>query len=200
MNKWLRWIPRSLSPRQQWFAGGGCIVAAMLLLARIVYLPLLADIGYRYARLQELRVKLADVRVLKNQQPAQRKALAQTKARYQALRYQVGEGQSIARILETLGQQAKRHRLELVAVQPPVEEETPRRVIVGADMTLRELPLSVQLTGRYRQAGEFLGEFYHAPFLSSVRQLKIAKPQADRATIQADVALVVYLAEAGARR
>jgi Tfp pilus assembly protein PilO len=116
------------------------------------------------------------------------------------LRHQVGEGQSIARILETLSQQAKRHRLELVAVQPPIEEEEPRRVGVGAEMILRELPLSVHVTGRYRQIGEFLGALSHAPFLSSVRHVRMMKPQADRATIQADLALVVYLADAGARR
>ena len=200
MNKLWNWVPRSLSPRRQWLAGLVLASAGALLLLRVVYLPLLAGIGHRYARLQEVRVKIADVRVLKEQQPTQQKALAQMKARQQTLQHQVGEGQSVARILETLSQQAKRHRLELVAVQPPAEEEAPRRVSVGPDMTLRELPLSVQLIGRYRQVGEFLGELYHAPFLSSVRQVMIAKPQADRAIIQADLALVVYLADAGPRR
>lgn len=200
MNKLLSWIPRSLNARQQWLAGMALACAGMLLLLRVVYLPLLAGIGDRYARLQELRVKIADVRVLKEQQPTQQKALDHIKARYQVLRQQVGEGQSIARILETLSRQAKHHRLELVAVQPPAEEEEPRRVSVGSDLTLRELPLSVQLTGRYRQVGEFLGELSRAPFLSSVRQLRMTKPQADRATIQADLALVVYLADAGPRR
>lgn len=199
LNKFLsRFTALARAPEHQWLVGAAGIGLGALLVCRVLYLPLVATIGDRYARLRELRVKLADARVLTKQQPSQEQALARMTARYKIVERQVGEGQSVARILETLSQQAKHHRLELVAVQPPAEEDGPRRLGLGPEMALRETPLTVQLTGRYRHVGEFLGELFHAPFLSSVRQLSMTKPHAERPALQADLALLVYLAE-GAR-
>lgn len=190
-----RFGARARVSRYSWLLGAVATALGALLVFRWLYLPLFAALRDRYARVQELQVKIDDVQLLKRQQPTQERALVQMTARYTTLERQVGTGQSVARILETLSQQAKHHRLELVAVQPPAEDSEPVHLRLGPEMALQAVPLTVHLTGRYRQVGEFLGELSHASFLSSVRRLTITRPNAERATLQADLVLFVYLAK-----
>jgi len=155
-----------------------------------------ARIGERRASLADLRIKTADTHLLAARLPDQERSLADAQVQYRSLERRAGGSQSVARILETLGQQAKDHRLELVAVQPREEEESePLILALGPEFTLQEIPLRLQLTGRYRQIGEFLGGLIHTPFISSVRELRMRKPEADSATLQADLVLAVYLAK-----
>lgn len=184
-----------LEPRQQLLLGGTAALVALVLMV-FVYLPVVARIGERRVRLTDLRVKTADAHLLAARLPEEERALAETQARSRAFERRVVEGQSVARILETLGQQAKDRRLELIAVQPREEDQNePRTLTLGPELTFQEVPLRLQLTGRYRQIGEFLGGLSHAPFMSSVRELRMRKPEVDSATLQADLLLVVYLAE-----
>lgn len=174
-------------------AAGAVLVAALL--ARVLYLPALAKIGMRWTALQGLKAKIAEARLLSQELPDQEAALAGVRARYAVLEQRMDADQSVARILDSLSQEAKAHRLDLVAVQPGEEEDKPRLVRLGPKLILREIPLNLELTGSYRHVGEFLGTLPAAPFLSSVRRLSVTKPQADSAKLKADLALAVYLAE-----
>lgn len=143
--------------------------------------------------LRELQVKIADANLFMERLPQEEAALADTQARQQALARRVGQGQSLVRILEQLGQQAKAHRLELVATQPRGEESRGQTVSFGPDVTLRELPLTVHVTGRYRQLGEFLGELPKAPYVAAVKMLRISRPSAESPKVKAELVLAVYL-------
>ena len=177
---------------------GGLLV--LVWVVRFLYLPVFANIGEQRAKLQDLNVKIADAQVLTQQFPAQQAALAQAREAYKALFARVGDGQSVARILEELSQEAKTHRLELSTVQPRSNEEDQGVLTVGPDLALREVPLTLQLKGRYQQVGEFLGRFPNAPFIASVRKFRMTKPQAESAQLEASLDLVMYLVERSAKQ
>ena len=185
-----------LETRQKLLLGGTGALVALVLAARFLYLPVVARIGERRVALTDLRVKTADAHLLAARLADEERTLTEAQAQHRALERRAGGGQSVARILETLSQQAKDHRLELVAVQPREEDESETRTLtLGPELTLQEIPLRLQLTGRYRQIGEFLGGLIHTPFISSVRELRMRKPEAGSATLQADLVLAVYLAK-----
>lgn len=185
----------NLKTSQTWLLGVTGALLALVLVVRFLYLPVIARIGERRATLTDFRVKIADAQGLAQQLPDQEKMLQRARERSSTLESRIAEGQSVARILELLSARAKDHRLELVAVQPRAEHNEPRILILGPEVTLREIPLNLRLTGRYRQVGEFLGELPTAPFLASVHTLVLTKPQADTTQLTADLALAVYLAE-----
>lgn len=185
-----------LETRQKLLLGGTAALVVLVLLVRYAYLPVVARIGEHRASLTDLRVKTADADLLASRLPNEERALTEAQTRYRALERRIGEGQSVARILETLGQQAKDRRLELVAVQPREEDQAASRTLtLGPALTLQEVPLRLQLTGRYRQIGEFLGRLPDVPFIGSVQELKVTKPDATSAQLRADLVLAVYLAE-----
>lgn len=175
--------------------GGTGSLCVLLLLLRFCYLPVIFRIGERRAALQELRVKMVDVQRVRVDLPKQEAALRRAEERYRTLEKRLGHGQSVARILEELNELAKHKRVQLVATQSSIDEREGRLVTLGPDMILREVPLTVQLTGRYRQMAEFLGALDDAPFIASVQRLHMTKAQRDGYTLQADLALAVYLAE-----
>ena len=182
-----------LQPRQQLLLGtlGGAI--ALALCVRFLFMPAIARIGERRATLQNLQVKTADAGVLMSQLPAFQATLQESQARYRLLERRVGESESVARVLETLSQQAKANELELVTVQPRAGESGKRLVVFGSELAVSEVPLTLQLTGRYHSLGEFLGALSDAPFLSSVRELTVSKPDAGHPELRADLTLAVYL-------
>ena len=189
-----------LGLRAQLMLGVTGAAVILVLAIRFLYLPALGRIGERRTTIQGLKVKMADAQALAAQRPAYEAALQDAEQRYQALEHRVGNGQSVGKILELLGAQAKTHRLELTVVQPaPDQLQAARAVTLGPELTLREVPLTLQVSGRFRQIGEFLGGLQEAPFLSSVRTLTMAKPQAESSLLRAELVLTVYVAERGAK-
>ena len=184
----------SQADRQVILAVGGA-VALLVMVVAMVDVPLCGRIGRQLTTLKDLRVKIADAKVLVQQLPEQEAASRASEERYRAMASRVGSGQSVARILETLSLQAKEHHLEYEAVQPPADEEDQRRFTVGPTLALREVPLTLQLAGRYRQLGEFLAELPNAPYLASLKQLTVSRPASDSLKLRADLLLTVYLAE-----
>ena len=184
-----------LSPRYKLLLGvtGGLVLSVWAV--RFLYLPVLARIAERRALLQDLSVKIEDARVLTEQLSQQQTALDQAKTQFQAMYGRVGNGQSVARILEDLSLQAKGDRLELTAVQPRTADDQNPPLVIGPELALREVPLTIQLKGRYQQMGEFLSRLSDGPFVASVRKLSMRKPQADSAQLEADLSLAAYLAE-----
>lgn len=166
-----------------------------LALCRVLSLSLLATIGSQRALLRELRVKIADAREFTQQLPLQEEVLQQAQARYRALERRIASGQSIARMLETLKLYAQHHELELVAVQPRVNDQVAALITPGLGLAFRETPLTLRLTGRYRQLGEFLGELSNAPLIAFVKQLTLSKPQGDSAQLQAELLVALYVQE-----
>ncbi len=185
-------LPRvSLEGRQGWLLGVAGAAIGVAVCIRFLYLPVIAGIGERRATLTELRVKLADAQTVAAQLPSQEQVLQETQERFRVLERRLGDGQTVSTILESLSALAKEHHIEVVAVQP--EETVAHEVPLSPTVTLREVPLTLQLTGRYRNVGEFLGMLPSAPFVASVRALKISKLPPAGATLRAELALAVYL-------
>jgi Tfp pilus assembly protein PilO len=182
-----------LEARQKLMLGATAAAVGLVLLARYLYVPLLGWIGSRRARLQELRVKIADAQTVIDQRPVQEAALAKAQADYDTLKSWMASRDSLARILEALSAQAQSHRLELTAVQPRSEQDEVPTISVGPDTTLREIPVRLTLVGRYAHLGDFLGELAASPFLSAVRELTITQPDPGSGKLTAELVLVVYL-------
>ena len=174
------------------FAAGGL---GLVLLIRFVDVPLIAGIRERRATLKALQVKSADAQALVVELPTQEQALERTREQFDVLERRVKTEESMARVLETLSQQAKDHRLELVAVQGRAQEGEQRVVSLSPELTLHEAPLTIQLTGRYRALGEFLAALAQMPFLASVQTLKVTRLEATGVQLHAEVVLAVYLGE-----
>ena len=187
---------RRLSASQQLAVGVVAVLVAVAGLIRFVYAPVFARIMQQRAMIQELRLKTTEARTLAAERSAQEAEFQRVQERYRVLERQIGKGQSIARILEALSDDAKRRRLEFVAVQPRREEgQKPRVLNLGPQTLWREVPLSLQLTGRYRQIAEFLGGLSEAPFFGVLRTVTITKAQSEGLSLKADVELAVYLEE-----
>lgn len=186
----------TLEPRSQYLLAGMGALVALVLVVRFLYLPVLARIGRELSRLNDLRVKTADVQTLISQRRQYDAALQDSQARYRAFtQTRLGSGLSLARILEALNQEAKDHRVQVEASQPHADEGESRLIPFWQDIAIREVLLTVEVTGRYRHISEWLGDFSKAPFMVSVRQLTMAKPQADSSKLRADLTLAVYLPE-----
>ena len=177
--------------------GGAAALVVLVWAVRYLYLPVVARIVEQRVALNDLTVKVADAKVLAEAMPGQEAALHEAQTRYRALESRVSEGQSVARILDGLGKWAKEHRLEVVAVQPRSAEpsEPPLLVTAGRELRLRAISLTLRLKGRYRQLGEFLGKLSAPPFVGTVRKLTVHQPSSERAQLEADVVLAVYLKE-----
>lgn len=186
-----------LHPQQQAVFGAAGALLILALAGRTMMWPLIRSIDDRYEQLRSLQVRIADARLLLDRRGEQEAALREAQSRYQASARRVGTERSIAKILEALNGLAKAHRLELVAVQPRAEEESRPMAALASGLTLREIPLTLRVTGRYRQLGEFLGSLSGAPFLSSVRRFALTKPQAGSLALHAEMVLAVYLVEKG---
>ena len=184
-----------LPPRAAVLLGitGGLVFAVWAV--RFLYLPLLGRLAERRGSLKDLAVKIEDARVLAGQLPQQQAALQQATVIFQSAHGRIGEGQSVARILEALSLRAKGYQLELTAMQPRAAEDQAAPIVMGPELTLRDVPLTLHLKGRYQSIGEFLGGISHGPFVASVRKVFIRKPQADSTLLEADVVLAAYLEE-----
>jgi hypothetical protein len=193
-------IPRVRLPAQSPATialGATVALAAALLAARYLYLPVIGTIIERQSSLNDLEVKVGDASVLSEALPKHEASLAQAETRFRALEGRVGQGQSVARVLEGLGKWAKDHRIDVVSVQPGVSEsvEASPLVAAGPALTLRTVPIALRLRGRYRQLGEFLGKLPSAPFVSAVRRCAIHQPSPESPQLEADVVLAVYFQE-----
>ena len=185
----------TLQGRSLYLLAATGVLGVLLVAVRFLYLPVVAQIRERRVALEELRVKMADVQQVTEELPNQEAAVRKAQERYRLLHDRLGNDQSVARILEGLDGLAKSKKLQLVATQSSAEETDERLVTLGPEIVLREIPLTVQLTGRYRQVAEFLGELEEAPFVASVRRLSMAKLAGEGARLQADLILAVYLAD-----
>ena len=182
-----------LEPRHMYMLGVTAAIAVALLLVRFLYLPVMGRIGERLSSLHDLRVKMADVQAMTEQLSRAEAELRKAQERSLALDRRLGKHQSVAHILDALNERAKQHHVGLTTMQSKVEEGPPRTVMLGGGLMLRAIPLTLQVTGRYRQVAEFLGGLSGASFVSSVQRVTVVKPQAESAKLQADVIVAVYL-------
>ena len=189
-------VKLQLEMRHKVVLGATGAMVALVLMARFLYLPVMATVGERRAILTDLRVKIADAHVLANELADQEQALAQARVSHRAHERRIGDNQSVGRILESLGELAQAHRLTLVAIQEREEElEALEPITLGSELTLVGVPLTVELEGRYQELGAFLGELIDAPFVSTVQELTIARTATIGTTLEANLVLAVYLAQ-----
>lgn len=151
-------------------------------------------ISARWAQLTQVNQQLAQAHTIIDSLPTHQAALADQQAHYEQLLDRVGLRQSLAQALQHLSRRAEGVNLPLTVVQPQAEEEL-SRWSVGHELTVREIPLTLELTGRFRQVGAFLEALTDAPLLYSLRKLTMARSDAGASTITAHVALSVYLAQ-----
>ena len=118
----------------------------------------------------------------------------ETQARAVEADVRLGSSRSLADALQTLSGLAATHQLSLVVQQPPTTRAEIRWRLAQA-RTFREAPLALELTGRYRNIGAFLGSLSEVPFLNAVRRLVInPTASADPAgTLRATVDLSVFI-------
>jgi len=176
----------------------GLVLAGAL---SFVLLPVGARMGERRAFLRQLRAKIADARTLAGRLPQEQAALAESQQRHRSfVERRIDRGQSLARVLETLSAQAQDRRLELVSMQPETNADggASTSIDIGPDMSLQQTLLTLELTGRYRSIGEFLGWLKQAPFVASVHELTLNKPETKSFRVHAEVVLAVYLTGPGA--
>lgn len=167
----------------------------MPVVAGFLYAPLMSRIGQRSAALRTLARQIAEAEALMGGLEEQERALQQARTLYRYVEERAGQGPTLARVLEHLSAQARDHQLELTSVQPQSEAGEARAFSLGASLTLREVPVRLTLTGRFRQLGEFLEGLSQAPFFSSLHTLTLAKESRDGAPLQMELLLAVYLAQ-----
>ena len=117
----------------------------------------------------------------------------ETQARAVEADARLGSSRSLADALQTLSGLAATHRLSLVVQQPPTTRTDIRWRLAQA-RTFREAPLALELTGRYRNIGAFLGSLSAIPFLNTVRRLVMDPAAAEPAgTLRATIDLSVFI-------
>ena len=171
-------------------AAAGVIAAAWLLL----WGPLYQASRRESARLAELNAMIEEAHQLTSQAAAHQAAFSEAQAAFQNVYSRIGGQQTVPRILEALGHQAKQHRLKLVAIQPD-DDDTPDLYAVDDRVTVRAVPIRLHLKGRYQQLGQFLGDLSAAPFLASVEGVSVSRPGLDSPELEADLMVSVYLTE-----
>ena len=171
------------------------IAAAAVLVVALAYPPLLRGLGQRHRRLAELTASITEARQAADQQLDRARQLERAQQQLAPWMHRIGGGQSMARVLDALNQQAQAHQLQVVAVQPRAAGTSEGKVSAGR-ATLRAMPLELQVSGRYRQIGEFLGGLAEAPFLAEVRALRVSSSEHAQ-VLDGRIDLVVYLEEAG---
>lgn len=170
----------------------GAIAGLAALIAAVAYPLLWRGLAGQHGRLGALQAQIAEAQRATAEQPDRARGLEEAKQRLAPLIRRVGQGQSMARVLETLNARAQEHRLQIVAVQPRAAAASARAA--AGSLTLREAPLELQVSGRYRQIGEFLGSLADAPFLAAVRTVTLSSPQ-ESPLLEGRISLVVYLEE-----
>ncbi len=169
-------------------------VVGLLTLILGLLMPASGRLARRRAALGELRGRIAAGHAMVESRAAHVEALERARAGFDPWKARVGTDQSVARVLEELTQRAGQRHLELVAVQPKAEE-APRVLSVSGGLTVREMPVHLRLTGRYRQIGEFLGTLRGGRFLAAVRRIALARSEEGGAVLNAEVDLLIYLQE-----
>ena len=185
----------SITPQQHVWIELGVLLVASFLCVRLFCLPLLGRLATVRMHLREVEAHLAEGTALIGQRATHETTLARAQQQYATATQRLGADTSLARVLETFKAQAQNHRLEFTATQPRAAEAAPRLVTMGEGLTLREVPLTLQLTGRYRHIGDFLAGLTEEPFAVAVRSLKMARPETSRTQVRAELLLMVYLTD-----
>ena len=160
---------------------------------RLLCVPAWVRLGARGAELRDLQAQVAQARQVAAELPLQQAALRDEQARYENLERRIRGGQSVARVLETLSAQAKQDGVELVALQPHADAQVMPVMMLGPSMRFRGVPLTLQLTGRYRALGEFLGTLPQSPLFATVHRLTMTRLEAGSPRLRAELEMTLYL-------
>ena len=170
------------------------IAAVIFGVAALGCLFVMRNLPRQQAEVHALRAKLALAHELQADASSSAvEAGAQQAAYHQRLEQRHVES-SLAMVVDSIGEQARRHRLELTGLQPNASSAAMEPVALPTGLTLKPMPMTIQLQGRYRQIAEFLQAVTHESFLASVTSCHLTPKQERPATLIADVTLIVYLA------
>lgn len=149
----------------------------------------------RHVEVQALRAKVQLARDLQAEASSSTAGDGAQQAAYRQLLERRHLGSNLAAVVDSVGEQARRHRLELTGLQPNAAESAVEPVVLPTGLTLKPTPLAIRLQGRYRQIAEFLQAVTHESFLASVASCHLKPKQERQALLVADVTLIVYLAQ-----
>ena len=183
----------SLTPRHRVVLGLAGAAALLALLVRWVYLPVVGRIRDRAAAIRELQVKLADVKDILPRLPAQDAAFQEASARFSAFQARLGTDEALARMLDTLRREAEHWHMEFRASQLSHEDVAKRAISLGPTLVLRPVPVTLNLVGRYRSLGEFLGSLERLPAVVTIETLSVSHTPELHPRLEATVQLAVYL-------
>ena len=188
----------------------GVLEHALHRVERLVSLPLIATVAVMVAwlsvsswlgwsswrahqRLTALRARAQETDVLIAQHDAYETAWQQqTRAVDDDPR--LNPTQSLAEALTMLSSLATRDHVSLVVQQPPTTRAELRWQLAHT-RTFRDVPLTLELTGRYRNIAEFLGALSEMPLLNAVRHITLDPKDALTATggLRATVEVSVFV-------
>lgn len=187
----------SLNPAARRMAAGVLVLAAGALVWRAVLSPLIGAVSVQRANLAELKGKIEVAQMLAGQLAGQQAVLSEARAEYQRVRRRIGDGHTVARVLEELGRLAKQEKLGIAGLEPQDNEAAPRLLAVEGGLTIREVPVRLKLKGRYQQMGQFLAALSGASSLATVQRINFTRPDAESAQLEAELVLAIYLQELG---
>jgi Tfp pilus assembly protein PilO len=139
----------------------------------------------------EARAQILNAKALEARNPSA-EAREALQRRYDELAARVGAGQSIARIVELLGDQARAESLEVVVQQAKDQQDEEQPAAWPGALSVAPMPLTLQLTGRYRALGEFVGWLAEAPFVATVDSIRMDKLDPGSPRLKVELRVVVY--------
>ncbi len=168
---------------------------AVVMMGGFIARPMVLRIQHQRAVLAELRAQHAMAQALVDEQDRYDTALQERQAQYQTLQQRWRTVTSMAGVIETLTALAKSAHVELLAAESHRGTAPPAVIQVGPDLVVREVPLTLEVSGRYRQLGDFLGRLHGAPCVTSLRGMGLARQSSGPARVKMQLLVLVYLAE-----
>ena len=175
-------------------AAAGLLIGSGVVI-RWAHLPVVARCRDDGAQIRELHVKIADARSLVPRLVEEEASLQQSRLQLEAALEDFGSEESVARMLETLQHHAEVLHLEFSAMKSSDTEESGETLALGRHLTLRQVPITVTLVGRYRQIGAFLATLDGAPFLTQVQRLSLKRQSETSSAVEAQMTLALYAAD-----
>ena len=179
--------------RRGWIMLGVYGLAGAVLLGAL-YAPAVARHHRVRAELQELRSRLLEADLVLPTLESRERTLVAAREQQRRLLVRAGSQRALSTAFAAMKAEAEQHGVQLQAQDFGGDLERARLLTSVPDLLLREVPVTVTLSGHYRAIAEFLGSWTAAPFLVSMRHLEMAPPERRGADLRAEVELSLYVA------
>jgi Tfp pilus assembly protein PilO len=163
-------------------------VCVLLAAARMVYVPLWGNAAQNRAAAFDLQVKLSDAQSVTPLILEQERRLELSRLRVQELQSELGSGQNLARTLEQLDDCAVK-----AGVLMSLSQDAALPAPVDEVLSMQQVTVTVQVSGRYPQLGQFFNQLAQAPFVSRVRSLSVTRHEPSSSQLAATILLELLL-------